>query len=103
MNEPIAILELAHRRIGAAGWRGAIVTTMRRCVCVLAMVLLFLATGVGSMPSSETPILYNHGLKLQALGNPARADTLAGSDQERRDKYDSNDGVFSTQARFKAH
>ena len=32
---------------------GKIVNTTKRCVCVLALVLVFLAAGVGGMPSRE--------------------------------------------------
>jgi hypothetical protein len=112
MNNPTSILEPAQRRIGAAGKWGAMVTTTRRCACVLALVLLFLAVGVGSVPSPEAraqeslplvPILFDQGLTVQTMGDPAWADTLAGADQERMKACGCYEGVFSTRARFKTH
>jgi hypothetical protein len=57
MNKATSILEQARRRVGAAGKDGAMVTivrgklmwanTIRRGVCVLVLVLLFLTAGVG--------------------------------------------------------
>ena len=41
MNKPTSVLGQARRRIGPAGKRGGMVTITRRCVCVLALVLLF--------------------------------------------------------------
>jgi hypothetical protein len=112
MNNPTSILEQTQRRIGAAGkWR-AMVTTTRRCVCALALVLLFLAVGVGSAPSREArtqeslplvPVLFDYGLTLQTMGNPAWADTLAGADQERMEACGCYEGVLLTRARFKTH
>ena len=95
MNNPTSILEQAQRRIGAAGKWGAMVTTTRRCVCALALMLLFLAVGVGSALSGEArtqeslplvPNLFDYGLTLQTMGNPAWADTLTGADQRARFK-----------------
>jgi hypothetical protein len=88
------------------------VTTTRRCVCVLALVLLFLAVGVGSLPSREAgaqeslpllPIFFDHGLTVQTMGDPAWADPLAGADQERMEACGCHEGVISTRARFKTH
>jgi hypothetical protein len=112
LNTPTSILEQAQRRIGAAGKWGAMVTTTRRCVCVLALVLLFLAVGVSSVPSHEAraqkslpllPILFDYGLTVQSMGDPAWADALAGADQERMKACGCYEGVFSTRARFKTH
>ena len=54
MNDPTSILEQARRRGGAAGKGGVVATTIRRCACVSALILLLLTIGVGSMPSRET-------------------------------------------------
>jgi hypothetical protein len=110
MNEPTSILEQAQPRTDAAGKRGVMTTTTRRGVCVLALVLLFMATGVGSVPNRETgaqksplgPIPFDHGLTPQLMADPAWADTLANADQEGVDN-NSCGGLLSTRARFKTH
>lgn len=66
---------------------------MKRCVCVLALILLFLAASVGGVPNSETG---GQESMLQFRGRPALADTLASADQD-------YEGIISTRARFKAH
>ena len=74
MNDPTSILGQAQQLLGAAGNRGAMVTTTRRCLCVLVLVLLFLAVGFDSTPSGGTPILFGQGL---TVGDGAKAATLA--------------------------
>lgn len=98
MNNPTTILEQAQQWIGAAGRRGAMVT--RRCVCVLALVLLFLAASVGGLPSRETGA---QGFGSLFVGAPALADTSVGTDQERVDERGSYEGVRTTTARHKTH
>ena len=112
MNKPTSVLGQARRRIGAAGMRGGMVTMTRRCVCALALVLLFVAAGAGSMPNSVTraqeslpldPILLDYGHMLRTLGNPAEADTLADADQEPIDDCGCYKGTHSTRVRHKTH
>jgi hypothetical protein len=87
------------------------VTITRRCVCALALVLLFVAAGAGSMPNSVTraqeslpldPIL-DYGHVLRTMGNPAEADTLADADQEPIDECGCYKGKISTRVRHKTH
>jgi len=65
MNNPTSIL-------------GKTVNITERCVCVLALVLLFLAVGVGGMPSRDArtqessplgPVLFNNGLTPQTMAD----------------------------------
>jgi hypothetical protein len=111
MNKPTSVLGQARRRIGAAGKGGGMVTITRRCVCALALVLLFVAAGAGSMPNSVTraqeslpldPIL-DYGHVLRTMGNPAEADTLADADQEPIDECGCYKGKISTRVRHKTH
>jgi hypothetical protein len=111
MNKPTSVLGQARRRIGPAGKRGGMVTITRRCVCALALVLLFVAAGAGSMPNSVTraqeslpldPIL-DYGHVLRTMGNPAEADTLADADQESTDECGCYKGTHSTRVRHKTH
>jgi hypothetical protein len=112
MNKPTSVLGQARRRIGPAGKRGGMVTITRRCVCALALVLLFVAAGAGSMPNSVTraqeslpqdPILLDFGHMLRTTGNPAEADTLADADQEPIDECGCYKGTHSTRVRHKTH
>ena len=112
MNKPTSVLGQARRRIGPAGKRGGMVTITRRCVCALALVLLFVAAGAGSMPNSVTraqeslpldPILLDYGHMLRTMGNPAEADTLADADQEPKDECGCYKGTLSTRVRHKTH
>jgi len=112
MNILTSVLGQARRRIGAAGKRGGMVTITRRSVCALALVLLFVATGAGSVPNSVTraqaslpldPILLDYGHMLRTMGNPAEADTLADADQEPIDECDCYKGTLSTRVRHKTH
>lgn len=112
MNKPTSVLGQARRRIGPAGKRGGMVTITRRCVCALALVLLFVAAGAGSMPNSATsaqeslpldPILLDFGHMLRTMGNPAEADTLADADQESTDECGCYKGTHSTRVRHKTH
>jgi hypothetical protein len=112
MNKPTSVLGQARRRIGAAGMRGGMVTMTRRCVCALALVLLFVAAGAGSMPNSVTraqeslpldPVLLDYGHMLRTMGNPAEADTLVDADQEPIDECGCNKGKLSTRVRHKTH
>ena len=105
MNKLTSVLGQARRRIGAAGMRGGMATMTRRCVCALALVLLFVAAGVGSMPNSVTraqeslplePSLLDYGHMLRTMGNSAEADTLADADQEPIDDCGCYKGTFST-------
>jgi len=48
-----------------------VTTTTRRCACVLALVLLFLTTGSGSMPNLGTGA---QGIELRMASKPALAD-----------------------------
>jgi hypothetical protein len=89
------------------------VTMTRRCVCALALVLLFVAAGAGSLPNSVTraqesvpldPILLDYGHMLRTMGNPAEADTLADADQELIDECACYKGKLSTRLiRHKTH
>lgn len=112
MNKPTSVLGQARRRIGDAGMRGGMSTMTRRCVCALALVLLFVAAGAGSMPNSVTraqeshplePILLDYGHMLRTMGNPAEADTLADADQEPIDECGCYKGTLSTRVRHKTH
>jgi hypothetical protein len=112
MNKPTSVLGQARRRLGPAGKRGGMVTITRRCVCALALVLLFVAAGAGSMPNSATraqeslpldPILLDFGHMLRTMGNPAEADTLADADQESTDECGCYKGTHSTRVRHKTH
>jgi hypothetical protein len=113
MYKPTSVLGQARRRIGAAGMRGGMVTMTRRCVCALALVLLFVAAGASSTPNSVTraqeslpldPIPLDYGHMLRTMGNPAEADTLADADQERIDECGCYKGTFSTRLiRHKTH
>jgi len=84
MNDPLTVLEQARRRR---------VMAMKRCVCVLAVILLSLAALVGGVPSIETG---EQESTLQFGGRPAQAATLASADQD-------YEGIITTRARFKAH
>jgi len=84
MNDPTTILEQARRKG---------VMAAKRCVCMLALVLLFLAASVGGVPNRETG---GQELTLQFMGGPALADTLASADQD-------YEGMLSTRARHKTH
>ena len=84
----------------------------RRCVCALALVLLFVAAGAGSLPNSVTraqeslpldPIFLDYGHTLRTMGNPAEADTLADADQEPIDECGCYKGKISTRVRHKTH
>ena len=111
MNEPTFVAEQVQRRIGAAGKRGGMLTTIRRCAYVTALILLFLVLGVGGV-SSETsaqesltlePGLFDHALTLPTVGEPASANTLAGADQDLVDECDCYKGMLSTRARHETH
>ena len=73
MNDPTSILEQARRRGDAKEGRNVVTTATRRGACVLALVLLFLTTGVGSMPNLVTGA---QGLEVRAASSSARAETL---------------------------
>lgn len=113
MNKPTSVLGQARRRIGDAGMRGGMSTMTRRCVCALALVLLFVAAGAGSMPNSVTraqeshplePILLDYGHMLRTMGNPAEAETLADADQELTDECGCyKDKVSTRLIRHKTH
>jgi len=113
MDDPTSILEHDQRRIGAAGKWGGMVTMTRRCLCVLALVLLFVVGGVGSVPNSYTraqeslaldAILFDYAHVLRNMGNPARADTVADADQEPVAECGCYEGTFSTRLiRHKTH
>ncbi len=109
MNNPTSVAEQAQRRTDAAGKRGGMMTTARRCAYVMALILMLL---VGGVPRNEAraqesltlePGLFVHGLTLPTMGKPASADTLAGADQELVDECSSYEGVLSTRARHKTH
>ena len=111
MNDPTPVAEQVQRRISAAGKRGGMMTTIRRCACATALILLFLVMGVGGV-SSETraresltlePGLFDHGLTLPTVGEPASANTLAGVDKEQVDECDCYEGMLFTRARYKTH
>jgi hypothetical protein len=93
MNDPTSILEQSRRRNDAAGKRGIVAATARRCASVLALVLLFLTMGVGSMPSLETGA---RGLTLKTTSKPARADTFVDQGGHYQD-------LLSTRTRHKTH
>jgi hypothetical protein len=113
MNKPTSVLRQARQRIGAAGKRDGMVTITRRCVCALALVLLFVAALAGSLPNSVTraqeslhldPIFLDYGHMLRTMGNPAEADTLTDADQELIDECGCYKGTFSTRLiRHKTH
>jgi hypothetical protein len=112
MNDPTSVAEQAKRRTDAAGKLRGMMTTTRRCACVTALILVFLVTGVGGMPSSETrvqesltlePGLFVHGLTLPTLSKSASADTLAGADQELMNECGAFECVLLTRARHKTH
>ena len=97
------------RRIQA--YHSETVTITKRYVCVLALVLVFLAGGVASMPSRETRaqespplgrVLFDNGLKLQTMADLAWADVVVGSNQVRMDECSCYASVLSAR-RFKTH
>jgi len=98
VNVPTSILEQARRRIAAAGKRGAIVKRVRGSVCVLALVALFFAVGVGGRPGSEA---HASEVKVPPTGNIAPTATLA----PEPDAGGRNEDVAQVTplARFKAH
>ncbi len=108
MDDPSPVLGLAQHRMGAARKERTMVTAMRRCACMLVLVLLFLAVGVGGVPEYGTApqqaaplelFPLDYGWTLEAGVDPASADTLSDADQE----TDSYEGRLSTRARFKTH
>jgi hypothetical protein len=74
MNDPTCIREQARQWGDAEEKRAFLAATARRCACVLALVILFLTTGVGSVPNPGTG---EQGLELRMASKPARAETLA--------------------------
>ena len=111
MNDPTLITEQVNRRISAAGKRGGMMTTTRRCACVTALTLLFLVLGFGGVRSETRaqesltlePGIFDHGLTLPTVGEPASANTLAGVDQKLVDECDCYGGMVSTRARYETH
>jgi|SRR5215208_1853737 hypothetical protein len=108
MDDPTRVLGRTQHRIGAARKERAVVTAMRRYACMLVLILLFLAVGVGGVPDYGTApqeaaslklFPLDHGWTLEAGVDPASADTLSDADQE----TDSYEGRLSTRARFKTH
>jgi hypothetical protein len=111
MNDPTLVAKQVQRRISAAGKRGGMMTTTRRCACVTALSLLFLVLGFGGV-RSETRAqdsltmehgVFDHGLTLPTVGEPASANTLAGVDQKLVDEHDYYWGMVSTRARYETH
>ena len=115
MNKPTSVFRQARRRLGAARKSGGMVTLTRRCVCALALVLLIVAAGAGSVPNSVTraqeslpldPVLLDYGHMLPSMGtmgNPAEAETLADAAQEPIDECGCYKGKISTRVRHKTH
>jgi hypothetical protein len=75
MNEPTSILEQARRQGDTRKIRDVATAATRRGAAVLALVVLFLTTGVGSIPTLETGA---QGLELGTASKPARAETPTG-------------------------
>lgn len=67
--------------------------TQRRGVCVLALVLLLLTTGVRSTVNLETGA---QGTELRLASKPARAETLP-------DEGGYSEGLVSVRTRHKTH
>jgi hypothetical protein len=112
MNDPTSTFGQSRRRGAVATKRGVMATATRRCTGVLALVLLFLTIGIGGMPGHESGKrasltleagLFDHGLALPTLGEPASANTLAGANQELVDECGCYEGALSTRARHKTH
>jgi hypothetical protein len=113
MNDPTSVAEQAQRQTDAAGKRGAMMTTARRCAYVTVLILVFLVFGVGGTPSSkiraQEPLTMEHGplvhgFTLPTVGEPASAGTLAGANQELVDECGCYEGKFSTSLiRHKTH
>ena len=112
MNDLTLVLEQARRQGDVAGERGVKATAIRRCACVLALILLFLTVGVGRVPDHETTaqelsslklIPLDYGLTLETRIDTASADTLAAANQEKIEEPGSYAGAISTRARFKTH
>ncbi len=93
MNDPTSILEQARRLGDAQKGRDIVATTTRRCACVLALVLLFLISGFGSMPNLGSGA---QGLELRAASEPAQAETLA-------NEGGYNEESLSVRTRHKTH
>jgi hypothetical protein len=93
MNDPTSILEQARRRGDAKGRRNVVTTATRRGACVLALVLLFLATGGGSVPNLVTGA---HGLEFRAASTPTKAEALT-------DQGNSSEELLSVTTRHKTH
>jgi hypothetical protein len=108
MDDPTPVLGRTQHRIGAARKERAMVTAMRRCACMLALVLLFLAAGVGGVPEygiapeEAAPLKLfplDYGWTLEAGVAPASADTLSDANQE----PGSYEGTLERPRRFKTH
>jgi hypothetical protein len=98
MNDPTSILGQVRRQGEGARKGGVAAATARRGACVLALILLFLT--VGGVPGRETGA---QGFALQATSKPARADTLAGANQDLVDDDAYYEGQLSTRTRHKTH
>jgi hypothetical protein len=107
MNNATSILEQARRRVGAAGKGGAMVrrvrgkvmwaNTIRRGVCVLVLVLLFLTAGVGvradrAVSTAETTVAPTETIVPTTLSPDPNADGRS-KDMAR----------VTSSARFKTH
>lgn len=112
MDDPTSVLGRTQPRIGAARKERAVVSAIRRCACMLVLVLLFLTVGVGGVPDYGTApqeaaplklLPLDYGLTLEASVDRASADTLSAADQEQIQESDSFGGRLSTRARFKTH
>ena len=68
-------------------------TTTRRGACVLALVLLFLTTGIGILP---TPGTGEQDPELRLESKPAQAETPSG-------EGDYSEGSLSVRTRHKTH
>ncbi len=98
MNDPTSILEQDQRRIDAAGKRGAVVKRDRGSVCVLALVALFFAVGVGGGPGSDNDATE---VRIPPTVNIEPTATLSpkpNADGSKRDAVQ-----VTSLARFKAH
>ena len=95
MNGPTSILGQVPKQGGGARKEGLAAATARRSAGVVALMLLFLTVGIGSVPDRDTGA---GEFTLQATTKPAQADTLAGTDQDLVDE-----DLLSTRTRHKTH
>ena len=91
---------------------GKIVNTTKRCVCVLALVLVFLAVGVGGAPSREAraqeslpmDATYTSAAGVEVVPTETIAPTtVTVSPDPSANRWNKDSAMVTLSARFKAH